>query len=136
MGSEETFRESISLRSDKDVSKARVLIGQWCVRLGFSVVNKTRAMTAVSEISRNCVIHGGGGTLHVSALYHNGKPGFRIQIVDQGSGIENVEKSMGRGFSTRGGLGLGLGGAKQLCQAFRIESNAGAGTTVTMDYWR
>ncbi|MDQ8187585.1 ATP-binding protein [Pelagicoccus sp. SDUM812002] len=136
MGNDGSFRESISLHSDRDVSRARVLVAQWASQQGFSVVERTRAMTAVSEISRNCVIHGGGGTMYVSTLYNNGSPGFRIQIVDQGPGIENLELSMGRGYSTRGGLGLGLDGARKLCRAFRVESNAGAGTTVTLDYWR
>ncbi|MDQ8203991.1 ATP-binding protein [Pelagicoccus sp. SDUM812003] len=136
MTSEENFRESIPLRRDSDVAKARVLISQWAQRQGFSAVEKTRAMTAVSEIARNCVTHGGGGSLHISVLYRGDKPGFRIQIVDQGRGIEDVELAMTRGYSTGSGLGLGLGGAKALCNRFSIESNAGKGTTVVMDYWR
>lgn len=136
MGKEENFRESISLKSDSDVSRARVLISQWADRQGFGVVARTRAMTAISEIARNCVLHGGGGSLHVSVLFHEGKAGFRIQVVDQGRGIENVEQAMTRGYSTGSGLGLGLGGAQKLCNRLTVESNAGKGTTVILDYWR
>ncbi|MDQ8181105.1 ATP-binding protein [Pelagicoccus sp. SDUM812005] len=118
------------------MSKARVLISQWAVRQEFSVIERTRAMTAVSEIARNCVVYAGGGTMYVSSLYHEGAPGFRIQIVDQGPGIPDVDQSMKRGYSTGGGLGLGMEGARNLCRAFRVESNAGAGTTITMDYWK
>jgi len=119
----------VEIKEDFDIIKARARARAVAAALGFGIVDQTRIATAVSEIARNALIHGGGGKMTLRTL--NQRKGLEIVIVDQGPGIPDINQAIKDGYSTTGGLGLGLGGAKRLIDEFHIESN-NAGTKVTM----
>ena len=131
-----TKAETLPVRSDEDVVRSRQLVRQWAVELGFSLVEQTKIITAASEIARNTVLHGGGGVMQVEALYEGPRRGLRLTFQDKGPGIANLEEAMRDGFTTGGGLGLGLGGAKRLSNEFAVESRVGEGTRVVLARWR
>ena len=106
------------------------------VDLRFSLVDQTKIVTAASELARNTVQHGGGGRVTIEAVEDFGRPGIRLTFQDDGPGIANVDLAMKDGFTTRGGLGLGLGGARRLSSDFSIESAPGKGTRVIITRWR
>ncbi len=122
----------VEIKEDFDIIKARARARAVAATLGFGVVDQTRIATAVSEIARNALVHGGGGKMTLRTL--NQKKGLEIVIVDQGPGIPNINQAMKDGYSTIGALGLGLGGAKRLMDQFHIESS-NVGTKVTMMKW-
>ncbi len=122
----------VEIKEDFDIVKARARARAVAATLGFEVVDQTRIATAVSEIARNALIHGGGGKMTVSTL--DQKKGLEIVIVDQGPGIPDINQAMKDGYSTTGGLGLGLGGAKRLMDELHVESST-LGTKVTMRKW-
>jgi serine/threonine-protein kinase RsbT len=104
-------------------------------RLGFSLVDQTKVVTAASELARNTVIYGGGGTLTLETL--NGpRTGLRLTFEDKGPGIADTDMALRDGFTTGSGLGLGLGGAKRLVNEFEIISRLGQGTKVTITRWK
>ncbi len=119
----------VEIREDSDIIKARARARGAAATLGFGVVDQTRIATSVSEITRNALVHGGGGKMTIRTL--NQKEGLEIVIVDQGPGIPNINQAMRNGFSTIGGLGLGLGGAKRLMDELHVESS-NLGTKVKM----
>lgn len=121
----------VEIREDFDVITARARARVLAEALGFGIVDQTRIATAVSEIARNALSHGGGGKAIIRASKN--RRGLEIEIVDEGPGIPNVDRTMERGFSSKpSGLGLGLAGAKRLMDEFHIESKPGVGTKVTM----
>ncbi len=122
----------VEIKEDFDIVKARARARAVAAALGFDVVDQTRIATAVSEIARNALVHGGGGKMTLRTI--NQKKGLEIVIVDQGPGIPDINQALKDGYSTTGGLGLGLGGAKRLMDELHIESND-AGTKVTMRKW-
>lgn len=128
--------ERLELRGSEDIVPLRHAVRRWAVELGFSLVDQTKIVTAASELGRNAVIHGGGGTALIEALDESGRKGLRLTFTDQGPGIPDLEQAMRDGYSTGGGLGLGLGGAKRLVNDFAIESAPGKGTRVTITRWR
>jgi serine/threonine-protein kinase RsbT len=114
----------------------RQAVREWAVELGFTLVDQTKVVTAASEIARNTVIYGGGGTVLLEALLDGSKKGLRLTFQDQGPGIPDIAAAMRDHFTTGGGLGLGLGGAKRLCNEFHIESEPGKGTRVVLTRWK
>src|SRR5687768_7068635 len=128
--------ESRPLRAEDDVVRARQAVRSWAVELGFSLVDQTKLVTAASELARNTVVYGGGGTLRMEQLEDGARKGLRLVFADEGPGIPDLEKALRDGYTTGGGLGLGLGGAKRLVNEFAIESQAGAGTRVTVVKWK
>ena len=128
--------ELIALRSTDDIIKARQLVRDCAVLQGFSLVDQTKLVTAASELARNTMVHGGGGDMHLQALNDGGRRGVKVIFVDEGPGIPDIELAMKDGYTTRGGLGLGLSGSKRLVNDFEIESKPGKGTTVTIVRWR
>ena len=129
-------RETRDVLRGEDVVRIRQLARECAVAAGFSLVEQTKLVTAASELARNLVQYGGGGTCHVEALNDGAKRGVRLVFEDQGPGIADVEQAMRDGFTTGGGLGLGLGGAKRLVNEFDIHSRPGEGTRVTITRWR
>lgn len=119
---------SVELKGDRDVALARRRVADFMKEQGSRDLMQTRFVTAVSEIARNAVIHGGGGKMILYAFAGERKIG--VECRDSGPGIPNVDAAMVDGYSTRGSLGRGLGGAKRLASAFEIESRPGTGTTV------
>jgi serine/threonine-protein kinase RsbT len=124
------------IRSSQDVVGVRQMVREWAVYAGFSLVDQTKIVTAASELARNTLTHGGGGSMRVEALNDGNRRGVRVVFEDQGPGIPNVEQALRDGFTTGGGLGLGLGGAKRLCHDFEIHSEPGRGTRVAITRWR
>ncbi|MFW6111302.1 MAG: anti-sigma regulatory factor [Thermoproteota archaeon] len=122
--------QDIDIQTEKDIVTARSHARRVAKKLEFSTVDQTRIATAVSEIARNALVHGGGGTMKINSL--DQEVGLQVTIVDQGQGIENIERAMKDGYSTRNSLGLGLGGAKRLMDEFEIQSQPGEGTKVIM----
>jgi len=138
LGNEQTVsrRETTAVRSSDDIIKARQLVRDVAVAQGMSLVEQTKLITAASELARNTLVHGGGGEMRVAALQDGVRRGVRVTFTDQGPGIADLDQAMKDGFSTAGGLGLGLGGAKRLVNEFEIESEPGKGTTVTIVRWK
>ena len=128
--------ELISLRSMDDIIKARQLVRDCAIFQGLSLVDQTKLVTAASELARNTVVHGGGGEMRLQALNDGPRRGVKAMFVDAGPGIANLELAMKDGYTTRGGLGLGLSGSKRLVNEFAIESEPGKGTTVSIVRWK
>jgi serine/threonine-protein kinase RsbT len=128
--------ELIGLRSMDDVIKARQLVRDCAVFQGLSLVDQTKIVTAASELARNTVVHGGGGEMRLQALTDGPRRGVKVIFVDTGPGIPDIELAMKDGYTTRGGLGLGLSGSKRLVNDFSIESQSGKGTTVSIMRWK
>ena len=124
--------ETFGVNSDEDVVRVRQVTRQWAIDLAFSLVDQTKIVTAASELARNTLIHGGGGTTHVEVLHENGRRGLRLTFVDKGPGIADLEQALRDGFTTGSGLGLGLGGARRLASEFDIVSRPGQGTQVRL----
>ena len=126
----------LELRDADDVVRMRRIVREQAVEIGLSLVDQTKLVTAASEIARNAVVYGGGGTVSILKLTEGVRRGVRLVFVDQGPGIPDIDKALRDGYTTGGGLGLGLGGARRLCNEFSIESAPGQGTRVTMARWR
>lgn len=126
----------ISLRSDEDVMRLRLHVRQHLVAAGFSMNDQTKVITAVSELARNAVTYGGGGESQLAEVVDGTRLGVRIRFTDRGPGIPDIALALTDGFTTGGGLGLGLSGAKRLCDEFTIESAIGQGTSVTIIKWK
>jgi serine/threonine-protein kinase RsbT len=105
-------------------------------RLKFAEVEKTKLVTATSELGRNVLVHGAGGTMSLTELARDGRTGIELRFEDQGPGIPDIDQAMRDGFSTGTSLGLGLGGARRLVNEFSIESAPGEGTKVTVIQWK
>ena len=128
--------ESIGLRSMDDIIKARQLVRECAIFQGLSLVDQTKLVTAASELARNTVIHGGGGEMRLEALNNGHRRGVKVTFLDTGPGIPDVALAMKDGYTTRGGLGLGLSGSKRLVNEFDIESQPGKGTKVSIVRWK
>lgn len=128
--------ESLFVRLGEDVVKVRQAVRAAALRIGFSLVNQTRIITAASEIARNTVDYGGGGTLQIETVNSGAQRGLRLTFVDQGPGIPDVGQALKDGYTTSGGLGLGLSGARRLSNEFEIQTSPGNGTTVTLVRWK
>ena len=116
--------------------RARRAVREWAIATGLRLVEQTKLVTAASEIARNVVIHGGGGSMSLEALNDSNRRGLRLVFADEGPGIPDIQLALKDGFTTGGGLGLGLGGAKRLVSEFDIQSHAGAGTRITLTQWK
>jgi serine/threonine-protein kinase RsbT len=127
---------TLEIRASEDVVRVRRLTRESALAQGFSLVDQTKLVTAASELARNTMEHGGGGQVEIQLLNDGPKKGLRLIFTDQGPGIPNVEQALKDGFTTGGGLGLGLGGARRLSNEFDIQSKPGEGTRITMARWK
>jgi serine/threonine-protein kinase RsbT len=128
-------RLEIEIRSSQDVVRVRQAAREAAVAQGFSLVDQTKIVTAASELARNALEHGGGGQAQVLRISNGARRGLRLVFTDSGPGITDVEQALRDGFTTGGGLGLGLGGARRLSNEFSIESKPGEGTRVEIARW-
>lgn len=128
--------EHIPVRSVDDIIKARQLVRDSAIAQGLSLVDQTKLITAASELARNTLVHGKGGDMRLEQLNDGARRGIRVTFSDQGPGITDMALAMKDGYSSAGGLGLGLGGAKRLVNEFTIESEPGKGTKVMILRWR
>ncbi len=129
---DETYELSVS----DDIVRVRQRARAWAVEIGFSLVDQTKIVTAASELARNTVEHGGGGTARFRHVVDGHRSGLRLDFVDSGPGIPDVELALRDGYSTGTGLGLGLSGSRRLMSEFEIESSVGTGTRVSVTRWR
>ena len=129
-------RDTQPLKSSNDVVVARQKVRQWATELRFSLVDQTKLVTAASELARNALDHGKGGSMTMESLANGVKSGLRLIFEDEGPGIPNIEQALKDGFTTGNGMGLGLGGSKRLVSEFSIESEVGKGTKVTVIRWK
>jgi len=128
--------ETMPARSETDVVLARQAVRKWAAELGFSLVDQTKIVTAASELARNTLIHGRGGTARLEALNDGPRRGLRLTFEDQGPGIPDIELALRDGYTTGHGLGLGLGGSKRLVNEFEIVSRVAEGTRITVTKWK
>ena len=128
--------EERSLASDDDVVRMRQQVRALATQVGFSLVEQTKLVTAASELGRNAVVYGGGGRVILEVLSDGVRRGLRMTFVDQGPGIADLELALRDGYTTGGGLGRGLSGARRLVEEFHIESAPGKGTRVTIARWK
>ena len=124
------------MRSAADVVSVRQTVRTWAIEAGFSLVDQTKMVTAASEIARNTIDYGGGGTARLELLADGTRRGLRVAFEDNGPGIPDIQKALTDHFTTGNGLGLGLGGAKRLVNEFDITSRVGEGTRVVLTRWK
>ena len=125
----------IEVRSDQDVVRVRQLVRTSAVGVKLSLVDQTKIVTAASELARNTLVYGGGGTVEVFLVENGRRQGIRVVFADQGPGIEDLDLAFTDGYTTGSGLGLGLSGARRLVDEFDIDTEVGRGTSVTVVKW-
>jgi serine/threonine-protein kinase RsbT len=128
--------ETFPLTRDDHIVIVRQAVRQRAIENGFSLVDQTKIVTAASELARNTILHGGGGRASIEVVADGIRRGIRLTFVDEGPGIADIATAMKDGFSTGGGLGLGLSGAKRLANEFHITSTPGQGTQVVITRWK
>lgn len=128
--------ETLQIRSAEDIVAVRQMVRKWAVELTFGLVDQTKLVTAASELARNTYSYGGGGTVTLDELQDGGRRGLKLTFRDEGPGIADVEQALRDGYTTGGGMGLGLGGSRRLVHEFDIVSRPGEGTCVTIVRWR
>ncbi len=130
------FNDRRPIQSSEDVVSVRQAVRQRAVELGFNLIDQTKIVTAASELGRNTLTHGGGGTARLEALTDGGRKGLRLTFEDRGPGIPDIEKALTDGYTTGKGMGMGLSGSKRLVNEFEIVSRVGEGTRVTITRWK
>jgi serine/threonine-protein kinase RsbT len=132
----QTKSETVAVRSSAEVVNVRHLVRRYAVEQGFTLVEQTKIVTAASELARNMVDYGLGGTMVAQALDDGGRKGVRLTFEDKGPGIPDIQAALRDGFTSGSGMGLGLGGSKRLSNEFEIRSAPGEGTRVTITRWK
>ena len=127
--------EELPVRQEGDIVAVRQQTRRWAGEAALNLVDQTKIVTAASELARNAVVYGGGGSVRLELLENGVRRGLRLVFADQGPGIPDVDRALQDGYSTAGGLGLGLGGARRLVNEFAIQSEVGRGTTITIARW-
>lgn len=128
--------ESIAIRASDDIVRVRQAVRTKTVALGFGLVDQTKVVTASSELARNTLDYGGGGTALLETVANGIRSGLRITFEDQGPGISNTDLALTDGYTTGNGMGLGLGGARRLSHEFELWSKPGQGTRVSILRWK
>ena len=128
--------ETLPVRSSNDIVVVRQVVRMRAVEIGFNLIEQTKIVTAASELARNTINHGGGGSARLQSLRNGGRAGLRLTFEDKGPGIPDLELALKDGYTTGGGLGLGLSGARRLSNEFEIQSRPGEGTRVTITRWK
>lgn len=124
------------IRSQADIVYVRSAVRDWAVEQKFSIVDQTKLITAASELARNAYEYGKGGDMLMESLTDGVRKGIRLTFIDQGPGIPDMGLALTDGWTSGGGLGMGLTGAKRLVNEFNIESKVGEGTKVTITKWK
>lgn len=131
-----TGEDVVEIRSSDDVVRVRQAVRARAVEAGLGLVDQTKIVTAASELARNTLDYGGGGTVRIELLHSGIRKGVRLTFEDAGPGIPDIELALKDGYTTGSGLGLGLSGARRLSNEFAIESQPGEGTRVTIARWK
>ncbi|OKL40230.1 anti-sigma regulatory factor [Pontibacter flavimaris] len=129
-------KDTMQIVREQDVVPFRNRVREMCTKIGMSLVNQTKLITAASELVRNMLKYANGGKVVLETISKNAQAGIRLVFVDEGPGIADIHQAMRDGFSTGKSLGLGLPGAKRLVNEFDIKSATGEGTTVTIIHWK
>jgi serine/threonine-protein kinase RsbT len=129
-------QETVPISSSSDVVLARQKVRQWAIEMKFTLVDQTKLVTAASELARNTLDHGKGGQMVIEQVENSIKNGLKLVFEDRGPGISDVNAALRDGFTTGGGMGLGLGGSKRLVNDFQIETEPGKGTRITVVRWK
>lgn len=127
---------SFALHTDDHVVGVRKAVREHALALKLSLVEQTKLVTAASELARNTIKYGGGGMVLVQPLFDGVRHGLRLVFADDGPGIDDIAQALRDGYTSGGGLGLGLGGAKRLVDEFDIDSRSGEGTAVAITKWK
>jgi serine/threonine-protein kinase RsbT len=128
--------EVVPIANSSDVVIVRQRVRAWAIELKFSLVDQTKIVTAASELGRNTLEHGGGGSLEMAILRNGVRRGIRLRFIDQGPGIADVALALRDGYTSGSGMGLGLGGSKRLMNEFEIDTKPGGGTAITAIRWK
>jgi serine/threonine-protein kinase RsbT len=128
--------ESLTVRSSEDVVIVRQAVRKKSIALGLGLVDQTKFVTAASELARNTLDHGGGGTVQIERVQNDHKFGIRLIFEDQGPGIPDIDLALTEGYTSGNGMGLGLSGSKRLSHEFEIWSEVGQGTRVSIVRWK
>jgi serine/threonine-protein kinase RsbT len=128
--------ETVPIKTSSDVVLARQKVRQWAIEMKFTLVDQTKLVTAASELARNALEHGKGGHMVIEKVANSIKDGLKLVFEDTGPGIADIETALRDGFTSGGGMGLGLGGSKRLVNDFHIESELGKGTRITVVRWK
>ncbi len=131
-----TKSERLEIRSSDDVVRVRQLTRAMALAAGLSLVDQTKIITAASELARNTLDYGGGGSVLAELVEAVGRRGLKLTFEDRGPGIADIDAALKDGFSTGKGMGLGLGGARRLSNEFSIHSKPGEGTKVVIARWK
>ncbi|MFE9427396.1 anti-sigma regulatory factor [Kitasatospora sp. NPDC006697] len=134
-GPADTVEQTVPIVSNDDVVRARQLVRTLAQQCGLSLVDQTKLVTAASELARNTLVYGGGGAMRCAALRRDGRQGVHAVFEDSGPGIPDLDLALTDGWTSGGGLGLGLSGARRLVDEFELESSAGTGTKVSVTKW-
>jgi len=127
--------ERLEVIADQDVVRVRQLVRTVAVSVKLSLVDQTKLVTAASELARNTLVYGGGGSVEVSRVDNGRRQGIRIVFTDHGPGIADLDQAFTDGYTTGAGLGLGLSGARRLVDEFDIQTEVGQGTSITVTKW-
>ncbi len=129
--------ERLPIRTQNDIVIVRQKVRAWAAEIGLGIIDQTKVVTAASELARNTLDYGGGGEVALESLRNdNHRPGIRLTFEDQGPGIADVGLALTDGYTTGGGLGMGLTGSKRLMNEFKLETEVGKGTRVTVTKWK
>lgn len=126
----------VPVRGEQDVVLVRQTVRTWAVAQGLGLVDQTKIVTAASELARNTLRYGGGGTVRLEALDDQGRRGLRLTFEDEGPGIADIALALTDGYTTGNGMGLGLSGSRRLVNEFDLWSEPGRGTRVTVTRWK
>jgi serine/threonine-protein kinase RsbT len=128
--------ETVEIKTGEDIVSARKKVRTGMIESGFTLIDQTKMVTAASELARNTIDYGKGGTMRIEHLVNGERIGIRLIFLDHGPGIPDIQQALKDGFTTGSGLGLGLGGSKRLVNEFDIRSEPGKGTQITVTRWR
>jgi serine/threonine-protein kinase RsbT len=128
--------ETVPIKNGSDVVLVRQRVRVWTTEMKFSLVEQTKVVTAASELARNTLEHGCGGEVQIALLNNSGRQGLQLSFTDQGPGIPDVKLALSDGYTSKTGMGLGLGGSKRLMNEFEIETERGRGTKITCIRWK
>jgi serine/threonine-protein kinase RsbT len=129
-------KDTMQIMKEQDVVPFRNRVKEYAVKIGLSLVNQTKLITAASELVRNMLKYGGGGIVIIEAITQGRDNGIRVTFIDKGPGIKDIALAMKDGFSSGKSLGIGLPGAKRLVNEFEIKSTLGEGTSVSIIKWK
>ena len=129
--------ETFPIRTQNDIVVIRKEVRNWASAIGLGLIDQTKVITAASELARNALDYGGGGEMRISGVTNDaGRQGIQLIFEDQGPGIADLALALTDGYTSGGGLGMGLSGSKRLMNEFAIDSAPGKGTRVTVIKWK